>query len=149
MFTNSGLVFSLPRDVNSHRQPTNLTHELSHTLLEHRPRPLAGRDGLRYWNSEVEAEATWLGAALLVPRSGWLEMVKARCSVSQIEQHYGSATPFAHHASSTAASMYKSRSGAVRLHFVLISFSSFSRRVIIESKESGSTSNMPSAIIFS
>jgi Zn-dependent peptidase ImmA (M78 family) len=72
-----------------HRQASNLAHEISHTLLEHRPAPLAGRDGRRYWDSEVEEEATWLGAALLVPRSGALEMVKARRTISQIADHYG------------------------------------------------------------
>jgi Zn-dependent peptidase ImmA (M78 family) len=71
------------------RQASNLTHELSHTLLEHRPTPFQGRDGRRYWNSEVEAEATWLGAALLVPRSGALAMVKGRRTIAEIASHYG------------------------------------------------------------
>ncbi len=70
------------------RQASNLAHEISHTLLEHSPTPLPGRDGRRYWNSEVEEEANWLGAALLVPRAGALEMVKAHCSVVQIASHF-------------------------------------------------------------
>jgi Zn-dependent peptidase ImmA (M78 family) len=71
------------------RQASNLAHEISHTLLEHCPTPLASRDGRRFWNGEVEEEATWLGAALLVPRGGVLEMVKARCTTAQIALHYG------------------------------------------------------------
>jgi Zn-dependent peptidase ImmA (M78 family) len=71
------------------RQASNLAHEVSHTLLEHSPTPLPGRDGRRYWNGEVEEEATWLGAALLVPRDGALEMVKTRRTISQIACHYG------------------------------------------------------------
>jgi Zn-dependent peptidase ImmA (M78 family) len=71
------------------RQASNLSHELSHILLEHPPTALAGKDGRRHWNPEVEEEAAWLGAALLVPRSGILRMVKARCSVIQIAASYG------------------------------------------------------------
>jgi len=72
-----------------HRQSSNLAHEVSHTLLEHVPTPVADRNGERFWNSEVEAEATWLGAALLVPRPGALEMCKARHTTAQIALHFG------------------------------------------------------------
>jgi Zn-dependent peptidase ImmA (M78 family) len=71
------------------RQASNLAHEISHTLLEHLPTALSGRDGKRYWNSEVEQEANWLGAALLVPREEALEMSKNRCTVAQIASHFG------------------------------------------------------------
>lgn len=71
------------------RQASNLAHEISHSLLEHLPTPVAGRDGRRYWNSEVEQEANWLGAALLVPRAGALEMVKANRTEAQIAMHFG------------------------------------------------------------
>ena len=71
------------------RQASNLAHEISHTLLEHCPTPLSRQDGRRYWDGEVEEEATWLGAALLVPRDGALEMVKARRTIGQIALQYG------------------------------------------------------------
>lgn len=70
------------------RQASDLSHELSHTLLEHLPTPVAGKDGRRYWNPEVEEEAAWLGAALLLPRNGILRMVKAGCSVIDIAASY-------------------------------------------------------------
>jgi Zn-dependent peptidase ImmA (M78 family) len=72
-----------------HRQASNLAHEISHTILEHSPTPVPGHDGRRYWDSEVEQEANWLGAALLVPRAGALEMFKANCTVAQIASHFG------------------------------------------------------------
>jgi len=71
------------------RQASNLTHEVSHSLLEHEPTPVVSSDGQRYWNLEVEEEANWLGAALLVPREGALSMAKDDCTLAEIAAHYG------------------------------------------------------------
>jgi len=71
------------------RQSSNLTHEISHTILEHEPTPVINANGHRYWNGDVEDEATWLGAALLVPREGALIMLKADWLVSEIAEHFG------------------------------------------------------------
>ncbi|MBZ5549323.1 MAG: ImmA/IrrE family metallo-endopeptidase [Acidobacteriia bacterium] len=71
------------------RQASNLAHEVSHSLLEHEPTPVANKNGQRYWNAQVEEEATWLGAALLVPRAGALSMVKSDWTVQDIAVHYG------------------------------------------------------------
>lgn len=71
------------------RQASNLAHEISHTVLEHEPTPLAHANGHRYWNSDVEQEATWLGAALLVPREATLNMLKSNWTVAQIAEHFG------------------------------------------------------------
>ncbi len=71
------------------RQASNLAHEISHSLLEHSPTPIAGRDGRRYWNSEVEQEANRLGAALLIPRAGALEMFKSNRTLAQIATNFG------------------------------------------------------------
>jgi len=72
-----------------HRQASNVSHEISHTLLEHEPVALVGSDGQREWNPEMEAEAHWLGAALLVPREGALRMARAGKLVEEIAEHYG------------------------------------------------------------
>lgn len=72
-----------------HRQASNLAHELSHVLLEHEPTPLVDHKGQRHWNAEVEEEAHWLGAVLLVPREGALAMLKAGCTLPHIAAHYG------------------------------------------------------------
>ena len=76
---------------NNHpnRQVSDLAHEISHILLEHRPAPVADRDGRRCWDAELEEEASWLGAAVLVPREGALAMCKSRCTAAQIALHFG------------------------------------------------------------
>jgi len=71
------------------RQASNITHEISHIVLEHEPTLIVSPDGQRYWNSEMEEEANWLGAALLVPREGALAFAKRNWAVCKIAQHYG------------------------------------------------------------
>jgi Zn-dependent peptidase ImmA (M78 family) len=74
------------------RQSSNIAHELSHCLLEHCPTPLRGNDGQRNWDAEMEGEATWLGASLLVPRAGALSLLRAGSRVDQIATHYAVST---------------------------------------------------------
>lgn len=71
------------------RQRSNLAHELSHTILGHELAPLADFHGHRFWNGDMEREATWLGAALLVPRDAALAMVKSGKSTAVIASHFG------------------------------------------------------------
>lgn len=72
-----------------HRQASNISHEISHILLEHVPTAIVGSNGQRFWNSEMEQEATWLGAALLVPRQGALQMARDGATAIEIAVHYG------------------------------------------------------------
>lgn len=74
---------------HANRQASNLAHEISHTVLEHDPTALVNDTGQRYWNAEVEEEANWLGAALLVPREAALAMMRAGQTVAQIAAHFG------------------------------------------------------------
>lgn len=71
------------------RQRSNLAHELSHTILEHEAAPLADDDGQRFWDGEMEREANWLAAALLVPRDAAFTMVRSRKSFAEIAAHFG------------------------------------------------------------
>jgi len=71
------------------RQASNLAHEVSHSLLEHEPTPVVSENGERYWDAQVEEEATWLGAALLVPRAGALSLVKSDWTIQDVAAHYG------------------------------------------------------------
>ena len=71
------------------RQASNLTHEISHTILGHEPTPVAHANGHRYWDGDIEEEATWLGAALLVPREGAVALAKEDWGASDIAEHYG------------------------------------------------------------
>lgn len=73
----------------STRQASNIAHELSHCLLEHPPEPILRSDGCRYWNEQVEAEAAWLGGALLVPRAGALKLAHSGLPVELIARHFG------------------------------------------------------------
>ena len=72
-----------------HRQASNIAHEISHTLLEHLPTAIVGSNGQRFWDSEMEQEANWLGAALLVPRDGALELARGGATALEIAVHYG------------------------------------------------------------
>ena len=71
------------------RQASNLAHELSHCLLGHDPAELIGEDGQRYWNSELEEEAHWLGGTLLVPRAGALVLLKAGSTIEEMAVKFG------------------------------------------------------------
>lgn len=72
-----------------HRQASNISHEISHTLLEHVPTAIVGSNEQRFWDSEMEQEANWLGAALLVPREGALELARGGATALEISAHYG------------------------------------------------------------
>jgi Zn-dependent peptidase ImmA (M78 family) len=72
-----------------HRQSSNIAHEISHTLLEHAPTAIVGSNGQRFWDSDMEQEANWLGAALLVPRDGALELIRGGATAVEISTHYG------------------------------------------------------------
>lgn len=72
-----------------HRQASNIAHEISHCLLEHKPSPLLSESGCRHWNPEFEGEADWLGGVLLVPRDGALSLLRTGHSSAEIATHYG------------------------------------------------------------
>lgn len=48
------------------RQASNIAHELAHGLLIHPFAPLIGQNGARIYDETMEAEASWLGPALLI-----------------------------------------------------------------------------------
>jgi hypothetical protein len=71
------------------RRANSLTHELAHIVLGHEPTPISDSTGLRLWNREVEEQADWLAAALLVPRAGALALTIEGYSIAQGATHYG------------------------------------------------------------
>jgi Zn-dependent peptidase ImmA (M78 family) len=78
------------------RQSSNVAHELSHCILEHQPTPLRNDEsGCRDWNATYEAEADWLGGALLIPREGGLYYVKRRWGIEEIAEHFRVSEPLA------------------------------------------------------
>jgi hypothetical protein len=71
------------------RQASNLTHELSHCILEHPASPILSPEGCRHWDSRLEDEADWLAGALLIPREGALTLTKRRWPIERIAERYG------------------------------------------------------------
>ena len=71
------------------RRASNLAHEISHALLNHVPETEILAGGCRYWDQEMEEEATWLGGALLVPRDGALAVAGRGLQADEIAENYG------------------------------------------------------------
>jgi Zn-dependent peptidase ImmA (M78 family) len=71
------------------RQANNVAHEISHGLLQHPPTPALDDRGCRNWNKDVEDEAAWLGAALLVSEEAALAVVRQRLPIDEAADQYG------------------------------------------------------------
>jgi Zn-dependent peptidase ImmA (M78 family) len=71
------------------RNANNLSHELSHLILEHEAAPAIGVGGCRHWNGQQEAEADWLGAAMLVPRESALAWMLRDGDLEQGAANFG------------------------------------------------------------
>ncbi len=71
------------------RQASNLAHELSHALLGHPPTPALNQHGCREWDATIEAEATWLGGALLIPEEAALVIARERLPLAAAARRYG------------------------------------------------------------
>jgi Zn-dependent peptidase ImmA (M78 family) len=71
------------------RQAANLAHELSHCILCHRPQVLFSSEGCRDWDEELEAEADYLGGAILLPREAALVFAKRGWDIARIASHCG------------------------------------------------------------
>ena len=71
------------------RQASDLAHELSHVVLEHEPHCGVFQNGCRLWDDNMEAEANWLGGALLVPRDGALHVARQGVHLDEAATHFG------------------------------------------------------------
>jgi Zn-dependent peptidase ImmA (M78 family) len=71
------------------RQANSVVHEVSHVVLEHPPAPALGDGGCRYWDSQLEDEADWQAAALLVPRDGAFACLRTGRSLNDGADHFG------------------------------------------------------------
>jgi hypothetical protein len=78
------------------RQSSDITHELSHTILDHEPATIifsAELDlGLRSFNQKQEDEANCLAWTLLLPRDGLVRARRRGLSVEQIADQFGVTT---------------------------------------------------------
>ncbi|PSB49231.1 zinc peptidase [Cyanosarcina cf. burmensis CCALA 770] len=72
-----------------HRQASNITHELSHAILQHPPTEPFNEYGCRNFNKDIEDEANWLGPALLISEEAALHIVKTGMSMEDASQSFG------------------------------------------------------------
>jgi Zn-dependent peptidase ImmA (M78 family) len=70
------------------RQASDLSHELSHIILKHKPSRQIDSSGLRKYDQSNEDEANWLGPALLVSEEAALHVVRNGYSVSEAAKIY-------------------------------------------------------------
>lgn len=71
------------------RQAANIAHEVAHALLRHPVPALFGADGKRNHDKAQEAEANWLGPALLISEEAAVSIVARRLSISNAADLYG------------------------------------------------------------
>jgi Zn-dependent peptidase ImmA (M78 family) len=71
------------------RQASNLAHEVAHGLLHHPATPARDDRGCRYWNQDIEDEASWLAGALLIPEDAALWIVRQGMSLENAADHFG------------------------------------------------------------
>jgi Zn-dependent peptidase ImmA (M78 family) len=82
------LIVYNPRD-GAGRKANSLAHELAHVILEHQAAPAIGVGGCRNWDGQQEAEADWLGSALLVPRASALAWMLESDDVEAGAKNFG------------------------------------------------------------
>ena len=71
------------------RQSNNIAHELAHGILCHPASPiLNGTASSRKYDKEIEDEANWLGATLLVPKEATWFIVSNRMSITEASDLY-------------------------------------------------------------
>lgn len=71
-----------------YRQNSNICHELAHCFLGHRFTPPLTEEGERIRDGGIEAEANYLGGALLLTNEGALHVLKKRL-LSEAQRIYG------------------------------------------------------------
>lgn len=71
------------------RKRSDVSHELSHVLLEHEPGPVKGDGGARTWHSMQEKEAAWMGGVLLVPEHVALSIARSDTPLTAAANSYG------------------------------------------------------------
>ena len=77
---------------HEHRQRSNICHELAHCFLGHEGCTLMDEDGSRSHDGKIEAEANFLGGALLLPKEAALHVLKNGLK-SRAREIYGISRP--------------------------------------------------------
>jgi hypothetical protein len=79
-----------------YRQRSNICHELAHCFLGHECTPPLTEEGERAHHSGIEAEANFLGGALLVPNEAALHILQSGL-IHTAQSIYGVSQPMLHY----------------------------------------------------
>lgn len=71
------------------RQASDMSHELAHGILGHPPTQPFNELGCRNFQADIEAEANWLGPALLISEEAALSIAKLRMDKRAAASQYG------------------------------------------------------------
>jgi Zn-dependent peptidase ImmA (M78 family) len=71
------------------RQAADISHELAHGLLLHPSKPPLDATGSRHYDRDREAEANWLGPALLVSDEAAVHIVERKLTLLEASDLYG------------------------------------------------------------
>ena len=77
------------------RQENDAMHEISHIILEHEPKNVIKIHKILFANNydkEIEDEANWLAATLLLPRQGLLSVYRKTREISAVANRFGVST---------------------------------------------------------
>jgi len=70
------------------RQRADIAHECAHLILGHQPTAVFDEAGLRVYPEALEAEASWLGPTLLVPRAGLITVLEREPRLEAAAKHF-------------------------------------------------------------
>ena len=71
------------------RQASDITHEVSHGILLHTPKPALDANGCRNWDENMEDEADWLAGVLLISEEAALSIVRRNLPLDEAATLYG------------------------------------------------------------
>ncbi len=74
------------------RQANDVSHEISHALLQHQPGPAIDDLGCRFWDGSIEEEAAYLGGVLLIPQEAALSIASRGLTTQAAALEYGVST---------------------------------------------------------
>ena len=78
------------------RQASDMSHELAHGILGHPPTQPFNEFGCRNFQLDIEAEANWLGPALLISEEAALSIAKLGMSKKAAASQYGCTVSIVH-----------------------------------------------------
>lgn len=70
------------------RQAADIAHELAHGLLLHPSKPPFDGNGSRHYDAEKEAEANWLGPALLISDEAAVWIIEEEMTLHEASDYY-------------------------------------------------------------